>query len=154
MIPYVWVIYGIIIVTFSRIKNKTAITKPLIIKSLHIEGEKNSFFFKWKKSKIISKAVSFLNFCITNSRVQIPSSNPRGNATIVLCTKKKEPIKTTRNLMKRFYELFENEISETDKLVMQRLAGVDKFKNRFVLFFKVKSNFSFKFKIKLLINRY
>lgn len=74
--------------------------------------------------------------------------------TFKLIFKKKEPIKTTRNLMKRFYELFENEISETDKLVMQRLAGVDKFKNRFVLFFKVKSNFSFKFKIKLLINRY
>lgn len=45
MIPYVWVIYGIIIVTFSRIKNKTAITKPLTIKSSYIEGEKKPLSF-------------------------------------------------------------------------------------------------------------
>ena len=49
-----------------------------------------------KKNKIISKVVSFLNFCIANSRVQIPSSNPRGNATIVLRTKKKEAMEKSK----------------------------------------------------------
>ena len=51
MIPYVWVIYGIIIGTFSRIKNKTAIAKPLTIKSLHIEGEKKTLYFLNEKKQ-------------------------------------------------------------------------------------------------------
>ena len=71
-----------------------------------------------------------------------------------LIFKKKDPIKSTRNLVKRFYELFEDDILESDKKIMYRFAHVNKFKNRFVLFFKVKSNYSFKLKIKMLINRY
>ena len=71
-----------------------------------------------------------------------------------LIFKKKDPIKSTRNLVKRFYELFEDDILESDKKIMYRFANVNKFKNRFVLFFKVKSNYSFKLKIKMLINRY
>ena len=71
-----------------------------------------------------------------------------------LIFKKKDPIKSTRNLVKRFYELFEDDILESDKKIMNRFANVDKFKNRFVLFFKVRSNYSFKLKIKMLINRY
>lgn len=71
-----------------------------------------------------------------------------------LMFKKKDPIKTTRNLVKRFYELFEQDIAENDKKIMYRFANVNKFKNRFVLFFKVRSNYSFKLKIKMLINRY
>lgn len=67
---------------------------------------------------------------------------------------KQDPIKSTNNLVKRYYELYQDEINEEDKSIIKRLAGVNKCKNRFVLFFKMKSNYSFKFKIKMVFNKY
>lgn len=68
--------------------------------------------------------------------------------------KKKTEIRSTRNLVKRFCELFGDKIIEKDKPVFEKLAATDKFKNRFKLFFTMKSNYSTIFKIKMLLNNY
>ena len=73
---------------------------------------------------------------------------------MLLLFNKKDLIKSTKHLVRRFSEIYGDCISDQDKLIIKRFANIDKFRNRFVLFFKIKSNFSFKFKIKLLINKY
>lgn len=62
--------------------------------------------------------------------------------------------KQTRHLIKNFYNLYIDNINEKDKKVLEKLKNVKKFKNRVWLFFKVKSNFSLKFKVKLFVNKY
>ncbi len=76
------------------------------------------------------------------------------NKSIGKKLKKKTEIKSTRNLIKRFCELFGNLIIETDKSIFEKLANTDKLKNRFKLFFTMKSNYSTIFKIKMLLNNY
>lgn len=71
-----------------------------------------------------------------------------------LLTKKQDSIKSTRNLIKRFNELYNEDIAKEDKAIITRFANVNKAKNRFILFWKVKSNFSKTLKIKMLINKY
>lgn len=69
--------------------------------------------------------------------------------------KKKSEIRSTRNLVKRFVELFGDKISEEDKPLFEKLANTDKLKNRFCLFFKMKkNNYLSIFRIKMLLNNY
>jgi len=68
--------------------------------------------------------------------------------------KKIEYNKTTRNLIKTFNNMYGELIYEQDREIFNMLSEVDKFKNRFKLFFKVKCNFSTIFKIKMLLNKY
>ncbi len=69
--------------------------------------------------------------------------------------KKLETVKTTRNLVERFVELFGDKISEEDKPLFERLTKTNKCKNRFHLFFKMKkNNYLSIFRIKMLLNKY
>lgn len=69
--------------------------------------------------------------------------------------RKKENLKTTRNLVERFIELFSDEINEDDKIIFKRLANTNKIKNRFYLFFKMKkNNYLAIFRIKMILNKY
>ncbi|MBQ4542010.1 MAG: glycosyltransferase [Clostridia bacterium] len=68
--------------------------------------------------------------------------------------KKKQKEKTTKHLIEVFVDLFGDVIKNEDALVFKKLSNLNKFKNKFVLFFKIKSNYSKIFKIKLLLNKY
>ena len=68
--------------------------------------------------------------------------------------KKKDNIKSTRNLVECFYVLYGNRINEKDKKLLSILSRTDKINNRVKVFFYVHSNFSFKIKVKMLINNY
>ncbi len=76
------------------------------------------------------------------------------NKNILKKFKKKTLQKSSYNLVKNFYGLYKEFIITDDVNVFKRISELNKLKNRFLLFFKIKSNFSFEFKIKLLLNNY
>ncbi len=76
------------------------------------------------------------------------------NKKVLKKLKKKTFQKSSFNLMKQFYELYKNHILEDDLIVFKKISKINKLKNKLYLFFKIKSNFSLVFKIKLLLNNY
>ncbi|MBQ8424506.1 MAG: glycosyltransferase [Clostridia bacterium] len=68
--------------------------------------------------------------------------------------KKKEYHKTTGYLVKEFVRLYGEEIINEDKKIFAKLSNIEKFKNRFYLFFKIRSNLSLYLKAKLFLKKY
>ena len=71
-----------------------------------------------------------------------------------LLFKKFDKNKSVTNLMKQFNNLYADQIRDKDKKVFERLANTQKFKNRFWLFFNIKSGFSLILKAKMMFNKY
>lgn len=67
---------------------------------------------------------------------------------------KRPESKTTHHLVQTFYNCFKEDIIKEDLILFEKIKEINKFQNRCYLARKVKSNFSLKFKLKIIFNKY
>lgn len=67
---------------------------------------------------------------------------------------KKDKIKSNQNLYNKYWQLYQDDIIDNDKIIIEKTANMNKIKNRFYLVTHVKTMYSFKYFIKIMLNKY